>query len=173
METKAALLFGLMACVLTGGCGTAVNVSGVKLNPPGRVVPAPPPEGEFRPHGTIQPLWQPYSEEEQKELFGGLRKDCDIIYYSCTTLEHYRVDPIWALADMPFSAVGDVVTLPYLLAHKFGKLRKGSKESEAPAPSAALTPLPNDRFTYSSTKSYPRTALPASPRTPSPVAGDY
>jgi uncharacterized protein YceK len=133
MDSKAGLFVGLAFAILTGGCGTIANTVGCDLNPPFREVPPPPPldDGTNGPvwlndpywclEGRICPLWQ-CSGKYQKQIYGGLQEDCLIWRVGHTTLRHYDIDAWLAVLDMPFSAIGDTITLPYILAYKNGRL---------------------------------------------------
>ncbi|HEV3437272.1 MAG TPA: hypothetical protein VG122_07930 [Gemmata sp.] len=144
MYSRAGLFVGLMAALLTGGCGTAVNTLGYELNPPFRTTTPQLEDTDTSLHGTngtIGPLWH-VSEEHQKRIYGGVMDDIEILWAARSSMPQHDIDPLWALFDIPFSALGDTITLPYILAYQ-NSLTSSAKASSA---DSYLTP-PVESFT--------------------------
>jgi uncharacterized protein YceK len=142
MYSRVGLFVGLMATLLTGGCGTAVNTLGYELNPPFRTTTPPSEDTNTSQHmanGAIGPLWS-LSEEHQKQIYGGVQDDLEILWLARGPMPHHDMDPWWAILDMPFSALGDTITLPYILAHQ-NSLMSSAKASAADS-YPSLTPPP-------------------------------
>jgi uncharacterized protein YceK len=145
MNTRGGLLVGFTAALLAGGCGTAVNTFGYELNPPFRET-TPKPENADTPRttdslGPLGPLWS-VSEEHQKRVYGGIMADVEILWAARDHTPHHDIDPLWALADFPLSALGDTITLPYILACQFGLIDDGSKAKKESYPLSTPTEEP-------------------------------
>jgi uncharacterized protein YceK len=137
MNTRVGLLVGLTAALLAGGCGTVANTLGNELNPPFRETTPKPENNDTSKSidslGTLGPLWS-VSEEHQKRVYGGIMADVEILWAARDHTPHHDIDPLWALADFPLSALGDTFTLPYILAYQFGLIEDGSKAKKESYP---------------------------------------
>lgn len=119
MSSRAGLFFGLLTACLAGGCGTAVNTFSIDLNVPGRSTT--PTEVDtsntLDSHGGIGPLWT-VSEQDRKQIYGGVLVDLEILWGARSGKPHHDIDPWLGIIDMPFSAIGDTITLPYILMYQ-------------------------------------------------------
>src|SRR5579871_4117070 len=97
MFHRAIRLLGLAVfALLGGGCGTVGN-----LRPPGESVAGDP----------------------EKRVYGGIRSDLDHVQYNLDSSKPRMLFPLavaLGLFDLPFSFVGDTLTLPYTLAYDLG-----------------------------------------------------
>ena len=119
MDSRVRLFVVLTVATLSGGCGTISNTLDCDVNPPFRYVTPPSEMGTHRTLGDIYPLWRT-CEENQKRIYGGVKADCSIFGIINTTIPNNGVDPWLAVLDMPFSAIGDTIALPYILAYRNG-----------------------------------------------------
>jgi uncharacterized protein YceK len=120
MNSRVKLFGVLTVAILSGGCGTVANTVGCDLDTPIRELPLP---GNYDwQGGPIGPLWHRSGDcqEYAKQVYGGVREDLTIWGVGQTTLPHFGNDPWLAVLDLPFSAIGDTLTLPYILAYRNG-----------------------------------------------------
>jgi uncharacterized protein YceK len=86
--------------LLASGCGTMVNMAA--------------------PNVSVKRSNVSVSTRMRRQIYGGVRMDVAILTKRADMPEHGRsaVAPL-ALVDLPFSAVGDTVTLPFTIADQF------------------------------------------------------
>jgi uncharacterized protein YceK len=128
MNSRVALFAVLTVAILSGGCGTIANTTGCAINPPCREFVLPEEIGNCG-CPCCGPLWWD-TKDYQNRVYGGVRDDWNIIYDMQYSLPHEAIDPFWAMIDMPFSAIGDTITFPYILAYQMGVFG-GVKEQPA------------------------------------------
>jgi uncharacterized protein YceK len=91
----ASCLTVVSVALLAGGCGTLENLR-----------EAAPPK---------------YScEEPMKTVYGGVTKDCASIEQACAAADWDVGLLLFASCDLPLTALGDTITLPYTLAYETG-----------------------------------------------------
>jgi uncharacterized protein YceK len=130
MDSRIGLFVGLAVAILSAGCGTVTNTLSCAINPPCREFTRP---EDFGDYPCCGPLWW-VTKDDQNRVYGGVRDDWVIIENMRISLPHDDIDPFWAILDMPFSAIGDTITLPYILAYRYGLFRSAKENTANPRP---------------------------------------
>jgi uncharacterized protein YceK len=96
MNCRAVLLLGFASiAILSGGCGTVENL-----------------QESMPPKSSCGESW--------KSVYGGVRKDCSNLVESFSSKDKDQSNLILTTLDVPFSLIGDTITLPYTVAYETG-----------------------------------------------------
>jgi uncharacterized protein YceK len=102
MTRRTTVILGLaIAAGFSGGCGTLANT-----------------------------VWT-YPEPAPKRVYGGVAKDWETArQFNADTSYQGRRVAICAAVDLPYSAIGDTITLPYVLACRWGIIPESSRTKD-------------------------------------------
>jgi uncharacterized protein YceK len=115
MNDRTALVLGFISIVLLGGgCGTVENL-----------------QEATQPSHHFDASWN--------TVYGGVSKDYAHLQESRDVTFKNPHDPWLMLLDLPFTLIGDTITLPYTIAYELGLLGVNSASKPRSDP---LTPLP-------------------------------